>query len=499
MKKVFKLLAAVGLMVAVSATSVSAAQVNPVNRSSVTTASVTTSSTAITPNNMTTGFEKTSSFPVHKLSYSKNNRIVTRDGNQSGVVIPIKIPANGQLFIDFSSVANNATIGRSGSLELYSDAACTSRVSGGYRYISSISDLSKPLRIVVPKGQTYYLTYSSSYSDYITDYKNSISFRTYFYSGADRTLSSGKWIGQAEYDSSKYRFYKINMTASGHIKVEGTANQTIALCNSKKTPIYNEDMVKAGANAQKLSYYLNKGTYYIRTKGCVTDVSSLRYTAYKLGSSPYVLTNKKTLKVSTASGAYQYLKYKATATGYISVSTGVNDSLYAALCNSSRKALTKDQWIYGAGNSRLNHMVYGVKKGQTYYVRIKSSDNPVSVKVTQTTVKEKSGSSKKKAVSVKAKKTAKGTIQAGSSAADWYKFKLTKAKKVTMKVKGSSNDTLKLTVYASSGRQVGATSISGNGVSSVLSSYGKMSKGTYYVKVQRSTKTASGYYSFSWK
>lgn len=496
MKKVFKLLAAVGLMVAVSATSVSAAQVNPVSRSSVATASVTTSSTVITPNNMTTGFEKTSSFPAHNMSYNQSAKITVENKQKPGVVQAIKIPAKGQLYIDGSALTANAVISKGCYVTLYSDAACTSKVKSFY--ISSVASFSKALVVDIPKGQTYYLAF---YTDYPTDrdsYTHKISVQTYFYSAADRTLSSGKWIGQAQGNYNSYRFYKINMKEAGHIKIEATASQSVALCNSKKSVLYDAAYVKGSKN-EKLSYYLNKGTYYLRTYGNTSSVSSLRYTAYKLGSSPYVLKNKKTLKVDTAYGAYQYLKYKATATGYISVSTGVNDSLYVTLCNSSRKALTTDQWVYGAGNSSSNHRVYGVKKGQTYYVRIKSSDNPVSVKVTQTTVKEKSGSSKKKAVSVKAKKTVKGTIQAGSSAADWYKFKLTKAKKVTMNVKGSSNDTLKFTVYASSGREVGSASIYGNNVSKVLSSYGKMSKGTYYVKVQRSTKTASGYYSFNWK
>lgn len=502
MKKGWKMLAAIGLIAAISATSVSAAPISLSGQKAETVAaqSVTTQAASIiTPNNMTTGFEKTSAFPVHQMRYNQSQLVSIENTMKPGVVQAIKIPAKGQLCIDASALTGSAIIAKSCRLVLYSDAKCTSKVDNTI-YLSSVSDLSKPKLINVPKGQTYYLAF---YTDYLYNdsYTNKIDIQTYFYSGADRTLTSGKWIGHAAGNYGSPRYYKINMSSAGHIVVEATQSQTIEICNSKKSLLFSSNYVNSASN-KKLSYYLNKGTYYIRTPGSTNNsVSSLRYTAYKLGSKPYVLTNKKMQKVYAASGAYQYLKYKATATGYVTVTTAVSDNMYVALCNSSRKALTDDQYVNGSASSYYNKKVYGVKKGQTYYVRVKEgTSNPISVKLTQTAVKEKSGSSKKKAVSVKAKKTVKGSIAAGSSEADWYKFKLTKNKKVTIRIKGSCVGTLNFKVYTSSGKQVGSATISGNGCDKELSTYyGKMPKGTYYMKVQRNDKVASGYYSINWR
>ena len=63
-------------------------------------------------------------------------------------------------------------------------------------------------------------------------------------------------------------------------------------------------------------------------------------------------------------------------------------------------------------------------------------------------ISEKSGKTKSKAVNVKKNKTVNGTIQAGSSQADWYKIKLTKKQKLNVYISGRTNNTLKIKLYA---------------------------------------------------
>ena len=212
-----------------------------------------------------------------------------------------------------------------------------------------------------------------------------------------------------------------------------------------------------------------------------------------------MLKNKKSVTVNPGTGkAYHYIKYKAGVTGYVTLNATGSQSAYLTLCNSSRKALSSEDWIYGS-SSTSNRVAYGVKKGQTYYIKIKSSHNPFKLGLRETAVKEKSGSSKKKAVAVKANKTVKGSIQAGSKTADWYKIKVTKRKNVTITLKGSTNDKLQASVYTASGRNIGSTSMYDYGYGRSLKSVGKLSKGTYYIKIVRGNSKSSGYYSLKWK
>ena len=120
------------------------------------------------------------------------------------------------------------------------------------------------------------------------------------------------------------------------------------------------------------------------------------------------------------------------------------------------------------------------------------------LKVTNTGISEKSGTTKSKAVTIKKGSTKKGTITAGSSQADWYKFKLTSKKSVIMTIKGATNDQLKIAVY--DGKKIVKTSTIYNNTKSItLTSVGKWSKGTYHIKVYRGNSKSSGWYSLKWQ
>ncbi len=74
-------------------------------------------------------------------------------------------------------------------------------------------------------------------------------------------------------------------------------------------------------------------------------------------------------------------------------------------------------------------------KGKTYYIRVDARFNSKGAYVlnaVNSKISEKSGKTKKKAVTIKKKKTKSGIIESGknSKQADWYKFKLTSKKKV---------------------------------------------------------------------
>lgn len=240
------------------------------------------------------------------------------------------------------------------------------------------------------------------------------------------------------------------------------------------------------------------GTYYV---GVYSDISSGQdYTVFSLAA--YASGTDRTLSDGQWSAVGQkeaqtnMFRFKASNTGYIRVDTTDvdDDSSVTVTLLSSRKALSSTA-------DSASKPVYGVKKGVTYYIRARagySRGGGYRLKVTNHKISEKSGSSRSKAVNIKRDSTVKGTVIAGESRSDWYKFKLSGKKSVSLTVKGATNDRLKIEVY--SGRKKVKTSTFYSSTESLtLRSAGKWKKGTYHIKVYRGNSRSSGWYSLKWR
>lgn len=236
------------------------------------------------------------------------------------------------------------------------------------------------------------------------------------------------------------------------------------------------------------------GTYYIG----LYSISSGNYTAavaaifYNGGDR--TITNGAQIAVGQKDAQTNYFAFKAIANGYITTMGDTNAGYCkVAICNSSKKVLSGDTYL-------RYQPVYGVKKGTTYFIRVTSSYSSKGgyiFKVTNSKITEKSGKKKSKAVTIKKGKTKKGTIVAGSSQADWYKFKKTNKKKMVITVKGRTNDTIKVTVYKGKKKYTSFTfNYSSGGKKVTCYNY---PKGTYYIKIQRANSASSGWYSVKWK
>lgn len=245
----------------------------------------------------------------------------------------------------------------------------------------------------------------------------------------------------------------------------------------------------------------SSGTYYL---GVYSNISAsttekgyyVGFAAAYASGADRTLTNKKTIAVGHKDPQTNYFKFKATQTGYLTI-TESESSNEVALCNSKKKALS------GYTSARYAP-TYGVKKGTTYYIKSYAKytnyDGGYTLSIKNNAISEKSGTKKSKAVTLKKNSTKKGTITAGSSQADWYKFKLTGKKSVKITVKGATNDELKIAVYQGSKQVIGSPqSFRYNTASRIMQSSGKWSKGTYYIKVYRGNNKSSGWYSLNWK
>lgn len=196
-----------------------------------------------------------------------------------------------------------------------------------------------------------------------------------------------------------------------------------------------------------------------------------------------------------------YFKYKATKTGAVSFFSNTTEYGKVTLTNAKKKDIS-----YGEYLDRDNGytFTFAVKKGKTYYFKFVPGSS--SVKLHQVyvkyrmAVKEKSGSKKSKAVTIKKKKKKLGTVLPGEKKADWYKFKVTKKKKIKITIQSNITGTLKFEVFDKKGNRIG--SCWSNGGTEQLVSAGiskKTSKGTYYIKVSRYDTLSSGVYSIKWK
>lgn len=240
------------------------------------------------------------------------------------------------------------------------------------------------------------------------------------------------------------------------------------------------------------------GTYYFGVYSIGSSVSpaavGVAAGAMFYNGADRAISNGQTIAVGKENVQTNYFKFKAPYTGYLKTAGDTTASLYkVTLCNGSKKALS------GADYLRYNP-TYGVTKGKTYYIKVVSNGNSKGVytfKVTSKKITEKSGKKKSKAVTIKRKKTKKGTIQAGSGQSDWYKFKLTKKQNVKISLSTGSNDALKVIVYKG-GKKIGSRTIYRN-AKGYVKSLGKWPKGTYYIQMKRANKKSSGYYTLKWQ
>ncbi len=247
------------------------------------------------------------------------------------------------------------------------------------------------------------------------------------------------------------------------------------------------------------------GTYYFKIKS-YGDGPQLVYfaAAFASGANRTLKSGQTTAIYNNNSGSeWVYTKFKATKTGYISVAAAeIADypySVYVKLTNNKKK----DYSTQTAVNN--SYVYYGVQKGKTYYIATKSSADFYNLKIKQTAVKEKSGSSKSKAKTIKKGKTVKGVQIANKkkSGNDWYKFYLPSKKNFTITLKGGTSSSygrdLVVKISAASGRTIfGSTMYVENG-GGTYKSTNPFAAGTYYLQVAKRDKMSSGWYSIKWK
>ena len=202
-----------------------------------------------------------------------------------------------------------------------------------------------------------------------------------------------------------------------------------------------------------------------------------------------------------------YHKFTVPASGILAVSGNKSyswgtGSMNVTICNSKKKELTYSNYVNASSD---RYLTYGIKKG-TYYLKTSGNSNYV-LACSFTKVADKGAASKSKAYSVTQKKVITGVIPMGEnqSKADWFKIKVGKNKKLYFDIASSCSGKIRFQLYGPSVKSgcTIATISKGEGNyyigNLVTRKATKLKAGTYYVKVSRSTKSATGIYSFKYR
>mgnify|MGYP003279728899 CR=1 FL=1 len=203
-----------------------------------------------------------------------------------------------------------------------------------------------------------------------------------------------------------------------------------------------------------------------------------------------------------SSGLLRFSGFGQYSTAYDTYSRG----LTVKLCNSRGKELDSAYVNADSSYEYSREVSYGVNKG-TYMLKVQTSD-AFALTYDFKAFKEKSGTSLKKAVSLKKKKIKYGVVGIGESGkkVDYYKITLKKPAKIYLDIQGLSSGSISVKVTPAKGIRLSGsayTSVYNNSRTMKLqtTSGGKLPKGTYYIRVYRASKNpkVSGVYALKWK
>ncbi|SFA70966.1 hypothetical protein SAMN05216249_101146 [Acetitomaculum ruminis DSM 5522] len=319
------------------------------------------------------------------------------------------------------------------------------------------------------------------------------------------SLTSGKRVNVIDYNSyyqnenykNEYK-YKITVKKAGIATFSGCSNASFYgnLCNSKGVALSTYSHNISNTYGGKLQYAVKKGTYYFKFK-----VSSFNQGYASIGYvfSTGSISNKKTItNYSQDRNQYFYYKFKASTTGVVTFTAKSIDGsdsayMYTALTNAKKIRITDEDYSSTTGKYSYDRSAtYGVKKGVTYYLRVKAS-SPVKIACVNKSVKSNCGSKFSQAKSVKSGKYTNGTFILGNKETDWYKFSTSK-NTIKFKFDGDFSGKLIFTIYNSNGDAVTYDrTIYGDSLDYAYK-YSSVKKGTYYIRVRRASSSTTGLY-----
>ncbi len=318
---------------------------------------------------------------------------------------------------------------------------------------------------------------------------------------------------------SNYYVYSVEVKTSGKLYMDALAyNSNSSSCyvdlGTYDGSVFNHGSstyLSAGSEKDGIGGYdVKKGTYWVGIQSSSSASAYVR--AYVIPYSTRKLPAGKMMIASGYKNSYQdsaaKFKIRPTKSGYITVTLkqyGYDSSSgYVTLLNSKKRAVSDKLWYYSS--STTSYVVFGVKKGVTYYLRVNSCQGSSSyqyaygIKFKQKAALLKKNIKKSKSLLLKRKAKYKSmTRQAtGKAMNQWYKIRVPRKQKTQVRVDASKvkSGSAKITLYYGSKKIDSATIYLGkiNTFNITYSTtYGQAMKGTYYIKVTTSKKCSGMY------
>ena len=310
------------------------------------------------------------------------------------------------------------------------------------------------------------------------------------------------------FDGYRGKIYQVPFTESGLIDVKignvrGTGSLNVAYGKKENLSDKWEEQLKIENglrhNLQLSSAKAGEQLYIaICSKAPSFQVSfDLEARLYPAADRTIRLNTTEYLGVTPIAKSQTY-RFTAKETGYIKVNyyTGEEDATFALLDNNKKQISKNIARSYDGGLP----LYFGVKKGTTYYLRLKnvqdqSGTGPYRLYLRNT-------NTKKKSVSIKRNKKIKGYVLSGKKGHDWYKVKVKKSGKVKFYLKNYMSGQCYIDLYNKKGKKVKSLrqkTVDADGYIESKTKYGRLSKGTYYIKIYTKDKRESGAYTLKWK
>lgn len=242
-------------------------------------------------------------------------------------------------------------------------------------------------------------------------------------------------------------------------------------------------------------YYLAKGQYLCKvSKHYGSGELAYKVNAYSVDASETKSISIGKKYISYARNAAQYKKITVKEAGKLTIKSNMYDSLskvydtqivnnegdWFTLCNAKKKELTQR-------STSETSKCYGVKKG-TYYIKLSSTYPDYRVYSVSFKKAGTPTNTKKKTAKTVTKKLQSYVLTSESSATQWYKFTLKKAKRMKFYINNQTDDRLRIEIQKK-GDSASVLYVDKNAYTNIQrTNYGKVTKwekGTYYVKITK--------------
>lgn len=278
------------------------------------------------------------------------------------------------------------------------------------------------------------------------------------------------------------------------MELQTLAGNTLKSCILKS----NSNMIDTTTGTREegiYKYYLAKGQYLCKiSKHYGSGELAYKVNAYSVDASETKSISIGKKYISYARNAAQYKKITVKQAGKLTIKSNRYDSLsevydtqlvndkgdYFTLCNAKKKELT-------SASVGTTSKCYGVKKG-TYYIKLSNTYSDYRVYSVSFKKAGTPTNTKKKTAKTVTKKLQSYVLTSESSATQWYKFTLKKAKKMKFYVNNQTDDRLRIEIQKK-GDSASTLYVDKNDYTNIQrTNYGKVTKwekGTYYVKITK--------------